>query len=163
MRFLLSWVFFCFGFFGFYVFFSLFIFDVDDDGVGRSMCVRDVRVHMFCFCVITLCCVCVVTFCAQQAVRFIDYAPMVFRKLREHFGVSSENYLRSVGPEQLLVCVVCCTAVCNVCCVRCCVQYLPHCALRRVTWCWAICRRCRSWCRKARAARSFTTRPMDDL
>lgn len=37
-----------------------------------------------------------------RAVRFIDYAPLVFRKLRELFGVSAESYLRSVGPEQLL-------------------------------------------------------------
>jgi 1-phosphatidylinositol-4-phosphate 5-kinase len=35
--------------------------------------------------------------------RFIDYAPFVFRKLRtEISGISDEEYLRSVGPEQLL-------------------------------------------------------------
>ncbi len=35
--------------------------------------------------------------------RFIDYAPFVFRKLRtEISGISDEDYLRSVGPEQLL-------------------------------------------------------------
>lgn len=47
--------------------------------------------------------------------RFIDYAPMVFqrhalfqepggvfRKIRASFGIHSEDYLRSVGPEQLL-------------------------------------------------------------
>jgi 1-phosphatidylinositol-4-phosphate 5-kinase len=35
--------------------------------------------------------------------RFIDYAPMVFRKIREECsGISEEEYLRSVGPEQLL-------------------------------------------------------------
>eukprot|EP00917_Polyrhabdina_sp_WS-2016_P010840 GHVP01023803.1.p1 GENE.GHVP01023803.1~~GHVP01023803.1.p1 ORF type:complete len:497 (-),score=61.49 GHVP01023803.1:2516-4006(-) len=37
-----------------------------------------------------------------EAVRFIDYAPMVFRKIREFFKVDPENYLRSVGPEQLV-------------------------------------------------------------
>ncbi|PFH38726.1 hypothetical protein BESB_010680 [Besnoitia besnoiti] len=36
------------------------------------------------------------------AVRFVDYAPMVFRRLRERFQISSETYVRSVGPEQLL-------------------------------------------------------------
>ncbi|KYK67601.1 phosphatidylinositol-4-phosphate 5-kinase, partial [Toxoplasma gondii TgCatPRC2] len=36
------------------------------------------------------------------AVRFVDYAPMVFRRLRERFHISSETYVRSVGPEQLL-------------------------------------------------------------
>lgn len=33
---------------------------------------------------------------------FIDYAPMVFRELRSSFGISTDEYLRSVGPEQLL-------------------------------------------------------------
>ncbi|CDI75373.1 phosphatidylinositol-4-phosphate 5-kinase, putative [Eimeria praecox] len=36
------------------------------------------------------------------AVRFIDYAPMVFRRLRAIFGIDSLGYIRSVGPEQLL-------------------------------------------------------------
>ncbi|CDJ47730.1 phosphatidylinositol-4-phosphate 5-kinase, putative [Eimeria brunetti] len=36
------------------------------------------------------------------AVRFIDYAPMVFRRLRAIFGIDSLVYIRSVGPEQLL-------------------------------------------------------------
>ncbi|CDJ43485.1 phosphatidylinositol-4-phosphate 5-kinase, putative [Eimeria tenella] len=36
------------------------------------------------------------------AVRFIDYAPMVFRRLRAIFGIDSLLYIRSVGPEQLL-------------------------------------------------------------
>ncbi|KAL8271037.1 hypothetical protein Esti_005022 [Eimeria stiedai] len=36
------------------------------------------------------------------AVRFIDYAPMVFRRIRAIFGVDSLLYIRSVGPEQLL-------------------------------------------------------------
>ncbi|KAL8427935.1 hypothetical protein Efla_003449 [Eimeria flavescens] len=36
------------------------------------------------------------------AVRFIDYAPMVFRRIRAIFGIDSLSYIRSVGPEQLL-------------------------------------------------------------
>nr|ACV04226.1 phosphatidylinositol 4-phosphate 5-kinase [Eimeria maxima] len=36
------------------------------------------------------------------AVRFIDYAPMVFRRLRALFGIDSLCYIRSVGPDQLL-------------------------------------------------------------
>ncbi|XP_026194326.1 uncharacterized protein LOC34622224 [Cyclospora cayetanensis] len=39
---------------------------------------------------------------ALCAVRFIDYAPMVFRRLRAIFGIDSLLYIRSVGPEQLL-------------------------------------------------------------
>lgn len=34
--------------------------------------------------------------------RFIDYAPMVFRRLRAHFGIDPGCYMRSVGPDQLL-------------------------------------------------------------
>lgn len=34
--------------------------------------------------------------------RFIDYAPMVFQKIRASFGIQHEEYLKSVGPEQLL-------------------------------------------------------------
>ena len=38
-----------------------------------------------------------------RVTRFIDYAPLVFRKLREEIsGISEEEYMRSVGPEQLL-------------------------------------------------------------
>ena len=38
-----------------------------------------------------------------QVTRFIDYAPLVFRKLREEIsGISEAEYMRSVGPEQLL-------------------------------------------------------------
>ena len=38
----------------------------------------------------------------QNICRFIDYAPMVFRKLREVWGVSAEDYMLSVGPQQIL-------------------------------------------------------------
>jgi len=34
--------------------------------------------------------------------RFIDYAPMVFQRIRSSFGIQHDDYLRSVGPEQLL-------------------------------------------------------------
>lgn len=34
--------------------------------------------------------------------RFIDYAPLVFQKIRASFGINQDDYLRSVGPEQLL-------------------------------------------------------------
>lgn len=37
-----------------------------------------------------------------QVTRFIDYAPMVFQRIRASFGIHSDDYLRSVGPEQLL-------------------------------------------------------------
>jgi len=33
--------------------------------------------------------------------RFIDYAPMVFQRIRLSFGITSDEYLRSVGPEAL--------------------------------------------------------------
>merc|ERR1719213_896759 len=34
--------------------------------------------------------------------RFYDYAPMIFQKIRANFGINHDDYLRSVGPEQLL-------------------------------------------------------------
>lgn len=34
--------------------------------------------------------------------RFIDYAPMVFQRIRASFGINHDDYLRSLGPEQLL-------------------------------------------------------------
>ncbi|KAH8583307.1 phosphatidylinositol-4-phosphate 5-kinase [Cryptosporidium sp. chipmunk genotype I] len=37
-----------------------------------------------------------------KPVQFIDYNPMVFRKIREICNISPESYVRSVGPEQLL-------------------------------------------------------------
>ncbi|KAF7456517.1 Phosphatidylinositol-4-phosphate 5-kinase [Cryptosporidium felis] len=37
-----------------------------------------------------------------KPVQFIDYNPMVFRKIREICHISPESYIRSVGPEQLL-------------------------------------------------------------
>jgi len=37
-----------------------------------------------------------------QTTRFIDYAPLVFQKIRSSFHIDHDEYLRSVGPEQLL-------------------------------------------------------------
>eukprot|EP00927_Polykrikos_kofoidii_P042640 TRINITY_DN36677_c0_g1_i1.p1 TRINITY_DN36677_c0_g1~~TRINITY_DN36677_c0_g1_i1.p1 ORF type:complete len:898 (-),score=133.29 TRINITY_DN36677_c0_g1_i1:105-2621(-) len=34
--------------------------------------------------------------------RFIDYAPLVFEKIRSSFGIQHNDYSRSVGPERLL-------------------------------------------------------------
>jgi 1-phosphatidylinositol-4-phosphate 5-kinase len=34
---------------------------------------------------------------------FLEYAPMVFERIRKSFGVKNDDYLRSVGPEQLVV------------------------------------------------------------
>lgn len=39
---------------------------------------------------------------AKEDLRFVDYAPMVFRKLRELWGVSAEEYMSSIGPQQIL-------------------------------------------------------------
>ncbi|KAL7068914.1 phosphatidylinositol-4-phosphate 5-kinase family protein [Cryptosporidium serpentis] len=41
-------------------------------------------------------------FFTKRPVQFIDYNPMVFRKIREICNISPESYIRSVGPEQLL-------------------------------------------------------------
>eukprot|EP00392_Amoebophrya_sp_AT5.2_P004874 g4883.t1 len=38
----------------------------------------------------------------QNYTIFVDYAPFVFRKIRQLRGIKPEQYLRSVGPEQLL-------------------------------------------------------------
>ena len=38
----------------------------------------------------------------RKSCKFYDYAPKVFEKLRNIFGIENEFYLRSIGPEQLL-------------------------------------------------------------
>lgn len=38
----------------------------------------------------------------QWMTRFVDYAPLVFQKIRSSFGINEDEYLRSSGPEQLL-------------------------------------------------------------
>ena len=37
-----------------------------------------------------------------ETMRFMDYAPFVFRSLRHADGITAEKFLRSVGPEQLM-------------------------------------------------------------
>ena len=34
--------------------------------------------------------------------RFVDYAPYVFARLRAHFGVANDDYVRSIGPGNML-------------------------------------------------------------
>ena len=38
----------------------------------------------------------------QTTVRFTDYAPMVFRRLREIFKIEKTVYIHSIGPEQVI-------------------------------------------------------------
>lgn len=42
-------------------------------------------------------------FDVKMACKFYDYAPNVFERIRKKFGISGEIYLRSIGPENLLV------------------------------------------------------------
>ena len=37
-----------------------------------------------------------------RSFKFTDYAPMVFAKLRERFRISENDYLNSLGPEQII-------------------------------------------------------------
>eukprot|EP00516_Mucochytrium_quahogii_P007761 CAMPEP_0203757878 /NCGR_PEP_ID=MMETSP0098-20131031/10738_1 /ASSEMBLY_ACC=CAM_ASM_000208 /TAXON_ID=96639 /ORGANISM=" , Strain NY0313808BC1" /LENGTH=813 /DNA_ID=CAMNT_0050650123 /DNA_START=36 /DNA_END=2477 /DNA_ORIENTATION=- len=37
-----------------------------------------------------------------RSCRFVDYAPVVFCKLREHFGIRNESYVHSIGPGNML-------------------------------------------------------------
>jgi len=39
---------------------------------------------------------------AGKSCRFVDYAPLVFCKLREHFGIKNEDYVHSIGPGNML-------------------------------------------------------------
>jgi len=39
----------------------------------------------------------------QQDFRFRDFSPLVFRQIREHFGVTNEEYLLSLTSEYVLV------------------------------------------------------------
>lgn len=34
--------------------------------------------------------------------NFFDYAPYVFQELRNLFGIRTEDYLKSIGPENML-------------------------------------------------------------
>ena len=35
----------------------------------------------------------------EKTVRFIDYAPLVFSRLRQRNCISEEDYMKSLGPE----------------------------------------------------------------
>jgi Ca2+-binding EF-hand superfamily protein len=37
-----------------------------------------------------------------EMTRFMDYAPVVFGRIRTNFGITHDEYTRSIGPEQLL-------------------------------------------------------------
>jgi len=37
-----------------------------------------------------------------KSFKFTDYASMVFAKLRERFRISEDDYLSSLGPEQII-------------------------------------------------------------
>lgn len=37
-----------------------------------------------------------------RSCRFVDYAPLVFAKLREHWGIRNEDYIHSIGPGSML-------------------------------------------------------------
>lgn len=39
----------------------------------------------------------------RKAYKFADYSTLVFKKIREIFDISTDNYLKSIGPEYLLV------------------------------------------------------------
>ncbi|OEH78100.1 phosphatidylinositol-4-phosphate 5- phosphatidylinositol-4-phosphate 5-kinase [Cyclospora cayetanensis] len=39
---------------------------------------------------------------SKTTVRFTDYAPMVFRRLREMFKIDKTMYIHSIGPEQVV-------------------------------------------------------------
>ena len=38
----------------------------------------------------------------MNSFKFYDYAPMVFQKIRERFRITEEEYMKSLGPEQIL-------------------------------------------------------------
>lgn len=39
----------------------------------------------------------------KKACTFLDYSTLIFEKIRLEFGISNESYLRSIGPEFLVV------------------------------------------------------------
>lgn len=38
----------------------------------------------------------------EKSVRFVDYAPFAFSKLRRHFGIDDDRYVHSIGPGNML-------------------------------------------------------------
>lgn len=39
----------------------------------------------------------------RKAYKFYDYCTIIFKKIRENFGIEGDAYLKSIGPEYLLV------------------------------------------------------------
>jgi len=35
--------------------------------------------------------------------EFFDYAPKVFFQMRQFYGIDNDDYLKSIGPEQVIV------------------------------------------------------------
>ena len=38
----------------------------------------------------------------MKTFKFYDFAPMVFRRIRKLFGIIEQDYISSLGPEQVL-------------------------------------------------------------
>jgi len=38
----------------------------------------------------------------EKVVRFVDYSPLVFQRLRQRTCISEDDYMKSLGPEQIL-------------------------------------------------------------
>ena len=38
----------------------------------------------------------------MKTFKFYDFAPMVFRRIRKLFGIIEQDYIHSLGPEQVL-------------------------------------------------------------
>lgn len=38
----------------------------------------------------------------RKSCHFYEYSPMIFERIRKMYGVSNEDFLRSMGPEQLV-------------------------------------------------------------
>jgi len=43
------------------------------------------------------------SFDARQACHFLEFAPLIFDDIRRAFGITANDFLKSVGPEHLLV------------------------------------------------------------
>ncbi len=40
---------------------------------------------------------------AEKISEFFDYAPKVFFQIRRFYGIDNDDYLKSIGPEQIVV------------------------------------------------------------
>lgn len=38
----------------------------------------------------------------KKACSFYEYSPLIFERIRKMYGISNDDFLRSIGPEQLL-------------------------------------------------------------